>query len=155
MKLRFNPAISYSLLFKAWQAGAGLITIPFVIEYLGPVVQGYYYTFASLIALQSFFELGFGIVISIYASHEWYKLRLDDEGRIAGDANARSRIVSLGRFVFSYFGLAALAYLATISIVGFYILGRNHEPAVNWIAPWPSVPLIVSSPSTTISPLPQ
>ena len=136
MKLRINPAISYSLLFKAWQAGAGLITIPFVITYLGPVVQGYYYTFASLIALQSFFELGFGIVISVYASHEWYRLRLDDKGRIAGDANARSRIVSLGRFVFSYFGLAALAYLTTISIVGFYILGRNNESDVNWVAPW-------------------
>lgn len=136
MKLMLSPAISYSLLFKAWQAGAGLITIPVVIKYLGPVVQGYYYTFASLIALQSFFELGFGIVISVYASHEWFKLRLDSQKGIAGDANALSRIVSLGRFVFSYFGMAALAYLAVISIVGFRILDRSHEASVDWVIPW-------------------
>ena len=136
MQRKINPAISFSLLFKAWQASAGLITIPIVVHTLGPVVQGYYYTFASLIALQSFFELGFGIVISVYASHEWYKLRLDETGRIAGEPNACSRIVSLGRFVFFYFGVAALAYLLIISFAGFHILDRNPDPMISWAVPW-------------------
>lgn len=136
MASRFSAAVTFSLLFKAWQAAAGLVTIPIVIHYLQPVLQGYYYTFASLIALQSFFELGFGIVISVYASHEWARLRTDETGRIAGDARSRSRLLSLGRFVVGYFGLAALAYLATITLVGFYVLSRNADPSVDWRMPW-------------------
>ena len=136
MALRPSAAVSFSLLFKAWQAAAGLVTIPIVIHYLEPVLQGYYYTFASLIALQSFFELGFGIVISVYASHEWVRLWMDKSGRIAGDTRARSRILSLGRFVITYFGLAALAYLAIIATVGFHVLSRNADPSVDWRLPW-------------------
>jgi hypothetical protein len=136
MASRFSAAVSYSLLFKAWQAAAGLVTIPVVIHYLAPVLQGYYYTFASLIALQSFFELGFGIVISVYASHEWVRLRVDAAGRIAGDARARSRILSLGRFVIGFFGLAALAYLAIIAAVGFHVLSRHADPSIDWCMPW-------------------
>lgn len=136
MGSRFSAAVSYSLLFKAWQAAAGLVTIPIVIHYLQPVLQGYYYTFASLIALQSFFELGFGIVISVYASHEWVRLRMDESGRIAGEARARSRLLSLGRFVIAYFGLAALAYLAIIASVGFHVLSRHADASVDWRMPW-------------------
>jgi hypothetical protein len=136
MKPRLSAAISYSLLFKAWQAAAGLVTIPIVIHFLEPALQGYYYTFASLIALQSFFELGFGIVISVYASHEWVKLRLDASGRIAGDARARSRIVSLGHFVFRYFGLAALIYLFVIAAIGANVLSRHADPTIDWRVPF-------------------
>ena len=75
-------------------------------------------------------------MISVYASHEWYKLRLDETGRIAGEPNACSRIVSLGRFVFFYFGVAALAYLLIISFAGFHILDRNPDPMISWAVPW-------------------
>lgn len=136
MKRRLNAAVSFSLLYKAWQAAAGLVTIPIVIHYLAPVLQGYYYTFASLIALQSFFELGFGIVISVYASHEWVRLRIDESGRIAGDERAHSRLLSLGRFVISFFGLASLTYLVIIATVGFHVLSRHADPSVDWRAPW-------------------
>ena len=60
-----NAGVRYSLLFKAFQAGAGVLTIGFIAEYMDPVAQGYYYTFASLIALQSFFELGLYLVVSV------------------------------------------------------------------------------------------
>lgn len=136
MKISFSQAISFSLLYKAWQASAGLITIPIVVHNLDPAIQGYYYTFLSLIALQSFFELGFSIVISIYASHEWHKLRLVSGGEVSGDINALSRLVSLGQFVFKYFGFASVAYLIIAGTVGLYVLGKGQGADISWVGPW-------------------
>lgn len=132
----FNRAISFSLLYKTWQASAGIATIPLVVRFLQPVAQGYYYTFASLIALQSFFELGLSIAISVYASHEWHRLHLDGQAHIAGEADSLSRLVSLGRFIFRYFGAVSLAYLFCAGSAGFYILGKGQEPTLEWVLPW-------------------
>ena len=136
MRIKFNPAISLSLLYKAWQAGAGLATIPLIIHSLEPAAQGFYYTFASLIAMQSFFELGLGIVISIFASHEWYQLYLDKHGRIVGNQHALSRLVSLGRIVFVYYGIVSLVFLVFAASIGFYILGKEQNQQIDWIMPW-------------------
>lgn len=132
----YRGAISYSLLYKSWQAGAGIVTIPVVVHFLAPAAQGYYYTFASLIALQSFFELGMSIVISVYASHEWHKLHLDERGLIAGDASALSKLVSLGRFIFKYFGSVSLGYLVCAGLAGYFVLRGGKEAGLDWLGPW-------------------
>jgi O-antigen/teichoic acid export membrane protein len=131
-----NRAISYSLLFRIWQAGAGLVTIPAVIHFLEPEVQGFYYTFASIVAMQSFFELGVSVVISVYASHEWRHLNLDTEGRVAGERNALSRLASLHHFIFRYFGTVSVLYLVGVGFAGFWILGSGAQVGVNWSGPW-------------------
>lgn len=131
-----DRAVNYSLAYRAWQGAAGLLTIPLVIHMLAPVTQGYYYTFASLVALQSFFELGLSIVISVFASHEWHRLGRDSSGVITGDPASVSRLVSLGRFVFAYFGLAALAFLLIAGGSGFYVLGRGGADPADWELPW-------------------
>lgn len=134
--MRVNRAVSFSLLAKVWQAGSGLLTIPLIVHYLGATKQGYYYTFSSLIALQSFFELGFSIVISVYASYEWRKLRLDNEQRIDGDPHALSRLTSLGRFAIGYSALMAFAYFVIVGPVGYYVLAREQGVIVDWVLPW-------------------
>ena len=53
-----NAGVYYSLLFKLWQSAAGVITIAFIAYFMDAEAQGYYYAFASLIALQSWFEVG-------------------------------------------------------------------------------------------------
>jgi len=131
-----NAAVTYSLLFKAWQSAAGVVGIVVIARYFDPVSQGFYYTFASLIALQSFFELGLYLVISVSASHEWAKLRLASDGRIDGDRDAHSRLVSLGRFVFKWYGVAAVLFLCLASAFGLAFLGRNSSPGLDWKTPW-------------------
>lgn len=133
---RFNRAVGFSLLAKGWQAVAGLLTIPLILHYLGAAKQGYYYTFSSLIAMQSFFELGFSIVISIYASHEWHQLRLDSTQRVVGDYQALSRLTSLGRFVIVYSALMALVYLLVVGPVGYHVLASEQSISVDWVLPW-------------------
>lgn len=131
-----DGAVNYSLAYRAWQGSAGLLTIPLIAHFLASNTQGYYYTFSSLVALQSFFELGLSIVISVFASHEWHRLSRDPAGSVSGDPHALSRLVSLGRFVFSYFGMASLAYLVIAGTVGFFILAREPDAGVQWVLPW-------------------
>ncbi len=127
--------IYYSLLLKVWQAVAGLVTIALITRFMDPLVQGYYYAFTSLIALQSFFELGLYLVVSVSASHEWAHLQLNNRGYITGDAEALSRLVSLGRFVFKWYGAASALFLLLAGGVRLYILSRS-DPSVTWTNPW-------------------
>lgn len=131
-----SRAIALSVLLKAWQAGAGLLGLLLISKYLPPNVQGFYYTFASLVALQSFVELGLYLVISNVASHEWSQLMLRDDGRIEGNRQALSRLVSLGRFVFRWYAATALTFFVLAGGVGYWFLGKGQTLGVNWQLPW-------------------
>lgn len=133
---RGDSGVYYSLLFKVWQSAAGLITIAFIARYMGPETQGYYYAFASLIALQSFFELGLYFVVSITASHKWAHLRLMPDGQIGGDAQALSHLISLGRFVFKWYGVAAAIFLLLAGAVGFYFFSQTPSVDLEWRMQW-------------------
>src|SRR5690242_13413514 len=100
-----DRAVVFGSLWRIWQLLAGPVTLLAIGRYMSPDAQGFYYTFGSIIALQSFLELGFYLVIINFSSHEWVALSLDDDGRIIGDAHAHSRLVSLGRLVFRWYGV--------------------------------------------------
>lgn len=131
-----DRAIAYSILLKSWQTIAGLIGIGIIARNFSPEVQGYYYTFASLVGLQSFVELGLHLVISNFASHEWSRLRLERDGTINGSAEAISRLVSLGRFVFKWYAVAAIVFLLLAGMGGYWFLGRANDHGVDWQMPW-------------------
>lgn len=131
-----SRAVVFSVLLKSWQAGAGLLGLFLIGMYFPPEVQGFYYTFASLVALQSFVELGLYLVISNVASHEWSRLRLAEDGSIEGDPQALSRLVSLGRFVFKWYAVAALVFFVLAGGGGYWFLGKAQAPGVHWQTPW-------------------
>lgn len=131
-----DQATFYSLLLRVWQFLAGPVSVVLIGTYFSPEMQGYYYTFASLVALQSFFELGFHIVIINCSSHEWARLALDAAGRIRGDAAALSRIVALGRLLFAWYGVLALLFAVGVGFGGAWFLARNDSAAVLWRHPW-------------------
>src|SRR2546429_8571058 len=85
-----DRAVVYAALSKAWEMLAGVGTILMVGHFFSPEIQGYYYTFSSILALQVMVEMGLGTVIVQFASHEWSRLSLDENRRIAGDATALS-----------------------------------------------------------------
>jgi hypothetical protein len=132
----FNRAIAYSLALKAWQSTAGLIGIYLIIRYYSPSLQGFYYTFNSLIALQLFVELGLYLVITNIASHEWAKLNLSENGSITGDQAALSRLVSLGRFIFKWYAAASFILWIVAGIAGYLFLDQSNVQEINWKLPW-------------------
>ncbi len=134
--LEVDRAVMFAVLSKVWSLFAAPITLLLISIYLDPEVQGLYYTFLSLIALQTFIELGFCIVITQFASHEWATLNLDSAGFISGDERARTRLISLGHLVFKWYAGASAIFVLFVGAGGYFFLAQSPDPDVSWVRPW-------------------
>jgi O-antigen/teichoic acid export membrane protein len=140
-----DRASLYGLATKAFQAGGGLVSAVLVLRYFSPEVQGYYYTFANVLALQVFVELGLSTVITTFAAHEWSKLSLAPDGSPQGDRIAADRLKSLTRKVAIWYALAALIILVGLPLIGlwfFAVPGASVD--VQWWYPWITLCLVAS-----------
>jgi len=135
--LGIDRAVFFAITGKFWSMGAGLVTTLLIATIFRPEIQGYYYTFFSVLALQVFAELGLGTVISAYASHEWAKLAFNQHGEVTGDEDALSRLISLGRFALKWYLVAGATVAVSLSIGGFFFFGSTGWDQVStWGAPW-------------------
>jgi O-antigen/teichoic acid export membrane protein len=130
-----DTAVQTALLARVWTILGGCGTIFFVAHYLSAQLQGYYYTFNSLIALQLFVELGLNVALVQFVSHEMAKLAWRD-GRVAGDARSKQRMSSLLRFDLLWFGAAACLLTAVLIPLG-HSFFSGVGPAIPGIfMPW-------------------
>ena len=65
-----DGAIFYTSSSQIISAIGGLITVFLIASFMTPATQGFYYTFVSVLAIQTFFELGLGGIINQYTAHE-------------------------------------------------------------------------------------
>ncbi len=131
-RAEIDRAVAYTLLTRGWQALTAPVTLLLVAQTMTLEIQGYYYTFASLLALQSFVELGFYIVIVSVASHEWSRLRLDADGAITGDSVAIARLASLARFISRWYAAASVVFIAAASVAGWATFSRAEGTCLRW-----------------------
>ena len=115
---------------------AGPVSIWLITSYFTPELQGYYYTFASLLALQVFVDLGLGTVIVQFASHEWAELGFDERGRIVGSAQALSRLVSLGQVALRWYAVAGVVVAVGLGAAGYVFFSQGSHTNIHWKAPW-------------------
>ena len=126
-----------TLLFRSWSIVAGGLTVMLVPSLLGKVEQGYYYTFASLLALQIFFELGFNQVLMQVVGHEAAHLRPEADGILRGDARHVGRLASVVALLHRWYAVAALLYLVAVGTAGSVFFARSGElPASGWAGVW-------------------
>jgi hypothetical protein len=133
---QIDRAVMYALLLRGWQLLAGAVSAVLIARYFLPDVQGYYYTFSSLLTMQAVFELGCAQVVTNVASHEWSKLRLDETGQIQGDPAAKSRLVSLGRLLFKLYGSVFVLFVSVVGFGGAMFLEQQPASGVVWRSPW-------------------
>jgi hypothetical protein len=114
----------------------GPITLVLVLRYLTPEIQGYFYAFSGVVAMQVFLEMGFSQNILQFASHEYAKLRFTAEKTLDGDPVAKSRLISLGRLAFGYYAAAGLLFLAAVGIGGhvFFTISDHHHALIHHAA---------------------
>ncbi|HEX9964282.1 MAG TPA: hypothetical protein VGB04_04785 [Allosphingosinicella sp.] len=134
-RLAIDRVLLVAFMARLWQSFAGLGTLFFVIRYFSPDTQGYFQTFLSLIALQSFVELGLLAVIVVVVSHEWAGLTGSRSARVTGAADKRARLAAAARFVGLWFGFAALLLLLAGGGAGYAILAQ-HGNSSAWLLPW-------------------
>lgn len=135
-KVGIDKTVASILATRGFQAFAGLISVLMIVHFFSPEEQGYYYTFLSLIALQSFLELGFYSVIINVASHEWSKLSTDKNRAVSGDETAMSRLKSLILFVLKWYSVIGALFVSAISIAGYIFLSRSGHENIDWETPW-------------------
>jgi len=132
-----DRAVFYTLAGRGWGLFSGVVTLFLVVRYLTPSEQGYYYTFASLIAMQILFELGMSVVVVQFASHEMASLAWTKTGELEGDGIAHARLKSLTSLITKWYGAISILILVVILPVGWIFLSRGSQQiTVNWQFPW-------------------
>ena len=69
-KIGMDKAILFTVMARIFQGVGGIISVLLVATCLTGVEQGFYYTFGSILAIQIFFELGLGTIITQFVAHE-------------------------------------------------------------------------------------
>lgn len=136
LRSSFDNALVFAMLARLSQAAAGLGTVFLVGKFFSPVEQGYYYAFASILALQVFVELGLSIVIVSLASHQWSLLYIKVDGSIGGDSAALSRLSSLLRFSMRWYSTICLVFAVFAGAFGVVFFNIGETPTTNWQGPW-------------------
>jgi hypothetical protein len=117
---------------------AGVCNIFLISRFLSPAEQGYFYTFASLVAIQVVFELGFSLVILQMAAHERTRLTQFDNDGIAGDPIAHTRLASILQKTVRWYSRAGLVMGIGLLFIGVYFFTSHPKPGepVHWLMPW-------------------
>ena len=131
-----DRAVFFGASAKIWGIITGPVTLMLIASRFSPVLQGYYYTFGTLLALQIFIELGLGVVIVQFASHEWSRLRLDEHGGITGDPESLSRLSSLASVALKWYLVGGFIVALGLGFAGYLFFSRSPAPDVNWVVPW-------------------
>lgn len=126
-----------TLLFRGWAVVAGGATIFLLPLWLSPTEQGYYFTFASILALQIFFELGLNQIVMQLVSHEVAHLTETADGRLTGKDAHLGRLSSLARLISRWYGVAAILFALIGGVVGaVFFEQKGTEPLSVWIGIW-------------------
>jgi len=135
-KANVDRAVFFGILAKIWGLTVGPLTALLIATKFTPEYQGYYYTFTGLLALQIFVELGLGVVIIQFASHEWSKLKIDPDFGITGDKEALSRLASLTNIVLKWYLVGGVIITLCLGAGGYIFFTHSHNPSINWPWPW-------------------
>lgn len=131
---------------RGWQFIAGPVTVVLIGLFFSGEVQGYYYTFWSLIALQTIFDFSFQPVIVNFASHEWGELTQDgvnlavvDRAKTS-DHRSISRLASLLRGSLLWYGVAAILFFAIVGAAGILFFSQaESSQRLSWRPAWLSL----------------
>src|SRR5574344_1686117 len=102
-KIGLDKSIAYTSTARIIQASGGVITALFIAKYLTKVEQGFYFTFGSILAIQTFFELGMNGIITQYVAHEASHLHWQGF-RVEGESKYRTRQTARLHFCFRRYG---------------------------------------------------
>ena len=134
-RLEVDRAVFFVIALRLWQVLAGPLSMILIAQFFTLTSQGYYYTFANLMALQAFCELGLHSVIFNLSSHEWATLSLNADGCISGETSALARLAGLQRFVAKWYRGVSALFVLGVGAAGIVLFSRSDQ-GVNWLGPW-------------------
>ena len=132
-----NKAVFYSIATNIVALIFGPLTVYFIAHFFSKEVQGYHYTFGSLIILQTLLELGMGQAIIQFISNEWGKLSILNFAEINFKEQKFQSIKDLVQLAISWYTMIALFVLFIMLPLGYFFFITTNTPAnINWVTPW-------------------
>lgn len=149
-----DRAVGVTVLGTSWTSLAGLATVVFIVHFLSGAEQGFYYTFASILAMKVFFELGLAYVTLQCVSHESAMLHWTKARVLSGDKRAEARLSSLFRWACTWYSAAAALMIVIVIPLGWYFFAvtQSAHSEVAWRAPWMFVGMVTGA-TLVLSPL--
>lgn len=137
-KIGMDKAIAYTSGNGILGAFIGVFSVVLYATCLTKEEQGYYYTFASVLAIQGFFELGFTGIMTQFVAHEHAHLSWDADGiGLNGESWYRSRLASLLHICVKWYSLVAILFLIVLQVAGtFFFEEFGKDEAIDWKLPW-------------------
>ena len=136
-KLGIDRAISYVLMGRGFSFFSQPITLYLIAKYFTAPEQGYYYTFGSILSASIFLELGLGVVLTQFASHEYAYLSWNADGSLSGDKDSLSRLLSILRKSLKWYGVLSVLFFLILIPVGIIFFGSSPDTTnINYLTPW-------------------
>lgn len=137
-KIGMDKAIAYTSGNGIIGAFIGVFSVVMYATCLSKEEQGYFYTFASVLAIQGFFELGFTGIMTQFVAHEHAHLTWDTEMiGLEGEGRYRSRLASLLHICTKWYSVVALLFLISLQVAGtFFFEEFGNDEGVDWKTPW-------------------
>ena len=132
-------AVALAVGARLWQGLAAPVTVLIVARAFSADGQGFYYTFASLLALQVLFELGLSVVITQHSAHEFVDLAWSHEGVPLGADRQVRRYIDFLRAAVRWYVAAAVGFIVIALPVGLIFFGAHAGPDLTtftWRLPW-------------------
>ncbi len=130
---------------RLWQGLAGLFTLFFLTHSLSVELQGWYYSFLSLAALYTIFDLGLSTALVQISAHFFVRNQWLEKGDIIGETRNQFHDL-LGQSTQLYLVLSTFFCLLFIPI-GLYFFGQKspQQEALVYAWQWPWVCLILAT----------
>jgi len=142
--LDIDQTVLFGIGTRVWTVLGGPVTILLLVAFFSSELQGFYFTFTSIVALQNLLELGFRTVAMHFASHEWAHLHRDEDGLPQGDPDALSRLRCLYRVTLGWFATVGVLVAICLAIGGYVFFSNTAgDTDIAWQAPWLALSLFV------------
>jgi len=137
-RIGMDKAIAYTSGNGIIGAFIGVFSVVLYATCLSKEEQGYYYTFASVLTIQGFFELGFTGIMTQFVAHEHAHLTWNADGiGLSGDSKYISRLSSLLHICVKWYSLVAVLFLIVLQVAGsFFFEEFGKDDGVDWRTPW-------------------
>ena len=139
-----NVNLSLVFMHRAWQGLSGLVTLLLLTHFLTPIQQGWYYSFLSLAAIYTLFDLGLSVVLVQFSAHLFVNMKWLAKGRVAGAS--KDQFLSLvGQSIRLYLLLGLLFCFLMIPIGIFFFGGKYSNDLAGSYWQWPWICLVIAT----------
>ena len=130
---------------RLWQGLAGLFTIFFLTQYLSLELQGWYYSFLSLAALYTIFDLGLSTVLVQISAHSFVRNQWLGKGDLTGET--RNQFHGLLGQSTQFYLLLGIFFCLFFIPIGLYFFGQksSQQEVLVFAWEWPWICLILAT----------